>query len=178
MKASSPVRIVNVFARVDFGIPFDLQKLPLRLPNAEYEPESAPGLVVRTDSPRSCITIYRSGVARCTGCKSPQDVDLAIMRVWSLMRDVGEVVPKPTSEIRNIVCVFDVGQPVDLARLAQTERGLVEYEPEQFPGAILRPPPSGTVLLFGSGRVVVTGIKAVSEAEYLVTYVRQMVHLS
>jgi len=41
-----------------------------------------------------------------------------------------------------------------------------EYEPEQFPGLIYRPTGLNCVfLIFGSGRIVITGCRTVQEAE-------------
>ncbi|MFB6295425.1 MAG: hypothetical protein ABEH66_01115 [Halobacteriales archaeon] len=50
----------------------------------------------------------------------------------------------------------------------------VEYEPEQFPGLIYRPTDVETViLLFGSGKTVVTGGTHPDDAEETITIVCQ-----
>lgn len=77
---SAQLRIVNIFARVDFGRPLDLRRMSLAIHESEYEPETTPGLIVRTKEPRSCVTLYRSGIARCTGCRSPAEVQAAAGR--------------------------------------------------------------------------------------------------
>lgn len=62
-------------------------------------------------------------------------------------------------EVRNIVCVADLGSRINL-NAAAIDLGLeyTEYEPEQFPGLVYRPESYiGTVLIFASGKVVVTG---------------------
>jgi transcription initiation factor TFIID TATA-box-binding protein len=63
-------------------------------------------------------------------------------------------------EIQNLVCTGDLNRELNLEALS-IGFGLesVEYEPEQFPGLIYKPKDSGsTVLLFASGKAVVTGV--------------------
>ena len=63
-------------------------------------------------------------------------------------------------EIQNIVCTGDLNRELNLEALAiGLGLDVVEYEPEQFPGLVYKPEESGgTVLLFASGKVVITGI--------------------
>ena len=76
-------------------------------------------------------------------------------------------------EVRNIVCVADLGSQINL-NAAAIDLGLeyTEYEPEQFPGLVYRPDNSScTILVFSSGKMVITGIddekKAQRELEQL-----------
>ena len=67
----------------------------------------------------------------------------------------------PSYDFNHVTSVFvgDLGQEVDLSKMSIL-LGLesTEYEPEQFPGLIYRPPESPFVLLiFASGKVVITG---------------------
>lgn len=60
-------------------------------------------------------------------------------------------------KIVNMVASADLGIEIDIDRLAKNADN-VEYEPDQFPGAIIRyRNPGTTVLLFRNGRVVVVG---------------------
>lgn len=61
----------------------------------------------------------------------------------------------PTLEVKNLVCVGEIDQDLNLERIA-IEAGLeqIEYEPEQFPGLIYRVTNSQAVyLIFASGKV-------------------------
>ncbi len=72
-----------------------------------------------------------------------------------------------TFEVKNVVCVGDLEQSVDLNKMTLL-LGLesVEYEPEQFPGLVYRPSDFDlTLLIFGSGKVVLTGSNQVKTAE-------------
>ncbi|BAI61357.1 putative TATA-box-binding protein [Methanocella paludicola SANAE] len=82
--------------------------------------------------------------------------------MFSKMNSVGiEVKPKPQATVQNIVSSADLGCLLNLNSVC-IAFGLenVEYEPEQFPGLVLRlDPPKVAVLLFGSGKMVITGSK-------------------
>lgn len=159
------LRVVNVFARVDFKARLNLAELAGLIPGSEYDPGNVSGVIVRTLAPRACITIYSSGIARCTGARSVDEALVAIEGIATLLRNVGLSLQDPAVEVKNVVCLFDLGADVDLARLARLLPGTVEYEPEQFPGATVRLGSNGSLLLFRSGKVVVTGVRTVEEAE-------------
>jgi len=61
----------------------------------------------------------------------------------------------------------DIGQQLDLSTLAiGLGLKLTGYEPEQFPGLVYRPADHDCVMLiFGSGKVIITGTTAVDSAE-------------
>lgn len=70
-------------------------------------------------------------------------------------------------QVQSLVCTGDVGTELDLDKISLL-LGLekTEYEPEQFPGLVYRPgDTSCTVLLFATGKVVVTGAKSMEEAD-------------
>ena len=67
----------------------------------------------------------------------------------------------------NVVCTAELGESLNLNALA-IGLGLekIEYEPEQFPGLIYRSADfDSVVLLFASGRVVITGSPDLDSAE-------------
>ena len=65
--------------------------------------------------------------------------------------------------IENMVASTDVGRELDLTRLAIALKN-VEYEPENFPGLIYRlEDPKITILLFRTGKAVITGAKSLEQ---------------
>jgi len=69
--------------------------------------------------------------------------------------------------MQNYVCTGELDQVQNLNALA-IGLGLdyTEYEPEQFPGLVFRPDDHPVVILiFASGKVVVTGAKDIDAAE-------------
>ena len=66
---------------------------------------------------------------------------------------------KPEFVITNMVASASLGLELDLFSLAQKIKE-IEYEPEQFPGAILKfKEPKASLLLFKNGKVVCVGCK-------------------
>ena len=73
---------------------------------------------------------------------------------------------KPVFKIENIVASAALGVELDLYAIAQQVRD-VEYEPEQFPGAILKlKDPRASLLLFKNGKIICTGCKSAEEVEF------------
>ena len=67
---------------------------------------------------------------------------------------------KPKIRIENVVASISVDAEIDLDNLAAT-LPTAEYEPEQFPGLVLRlDEPKSAILVFSSGKMVCTGAKA------------------
>ncbi len=71
------------------------------------------------------------------------------------------------SKIQNVVSTASLGCKLDLTKIA---RGLTSicYNPGRFGAAVLRHRrPHGTVLIFHTGKIVVTGTKSVAESKKL-----------
>jgi len=67
---------------------------------------------------------------------------------------------KPIIEIVNVVASATIDQKLDLYDI-QKKFPSVEYNPEQFPGAVFRiKNPKASTLLFSTGKMVCTGSKS------------------
>jgi len=161
------IEIQNVVASTGIGQELDLEALATDLPGADFNPDNFPGLVYRTQEPKAAALIFRSGKIVCTGAKSIADVHEALDIIFGKLRDLGiPVEDSPEVTVQNIVSSADLGHSLNLNALA-IGLGLedVEYEPEQFPGLVYRmDDPEVVILLFGSGKVVITGGKTVDDA--------------
>jgi len=72
---------------------------------------------------------------------------------------------KDSLKIQNIVATTSLGKDVPLTKLAKTLPN-TEYNPETFPGLILRvKKPKSAVLVFTSGNLVCTGTKSVAQVK-------------
>ena len=70
--------------------------------------------------------------------------------------------------VQNIVATASLGKPVSLTKLARTQTN-TEYNPEQFPGLVLRiKKPKSAVLVFSSGNLVCTGTKSLSQVKEVI----------
>ncbi|MBU2523307.1 MAG: TATA-box-binding protein [Nanoarchaeota archaeon] len=74
-------------------------------------------------------------------------------------------------KVQNIVATASLGKEVSLVKLARTEAN-TEYNPEQFPGLVLRiKKPKSAVLVFSSGNLVCTGTKSVAQVKEVIVHV-------
>jgi transcription initiation factor TFIID TATA-box-binding protein len=74
-------------------------------------------------------------------------------------------------KIQNIVATTSLGKDVPLIKLAKTIAN-TEYNPEQFPGLVLRiKEPKSAVLVFSSGNLVCTGTKSISQVREVIDQV-------
>ncbi len=75
---------------------------------------------------------------------------------------------KPTYRVVNIVASADLQTDLDLYQLAKMSHD-VDYEPEQFPGAILKlHEPKAALLLFKNGKIICTGCDTVKNVKMAV----------
>ncbi|MCF2165372.1 TATA-box-binding protein [Halobacterium salinarum] len=169
------IHIENVVASSDIGQELALDQLSTDLPGAEYNPEDFPGIVYRLQEPKSATLIFRSGKVVCTGAKSVDDVHEALEIVFEDIRELGiDVDSNPPIEVQNIVSSASLEQSLNLNAIA-IGLGLeqIEYEPEQFPGLVYRlDDPDVVVLLFGSGKLVITGANESEDAQHALGHVK------
>jgi transcription initiation factor TFIID TATA-box-binding protein len=75
---------------------------------------------------------------------------------------------KSNLKVQNIVATTSLGKPVSLTQLAKTQSN-TEYNPEQFPGLVLRiKEPKSAVLVFSSGNLVCTGTKSIAQVKEVI----------
>jgi transcription initiation factor TFIID TATA-box-binding protein len=162
------LEIQNVVASTEIGQEIHLEELAGDLSHSEYNPEHFPGIVFRSPSPKATTLIFRSGKTVCTGAKTVENVHRAVTIVFDELRELGvEVEEDPEIAIQNMVSSGDLGQQLNLNAIA-IGLGLkdTEYEPEQFPGLVYQLSALDVVvLLFGSGKMVVTGATSVGDTE-------------
>ena len=168
------VSVENVVASGSLGIELDLVTVAREFSEVvDYDPEKYPGAYFRLDDSSPLITVYRTGKYIITGAGSTDEASATRSEFLRLLT-YHSILPKAEDEwykIQNYVCMEDLGQQLDLSALA-IGLGLefTEYEPEQFPGLVYRPTDHDCVMLiFGSGKVIITGTTDVDSAEEAVT---------
>lgn len=119
--------------------------------------------------PKIAALVFGSGKVVLTGAKSVDSLSRGLEILGGRLRDLNiEIAEKLEYKIQNIVTSADLGTPINLNKIAvgfNLDR--IEYEPEQFPGLVYRleDPPKVVVLLFGSGKLIITGGKQPEDAK-------------
>lgn len=153
-------KIENVVASVVLNQRLDLDEIAATMPNVEFDPEQFPGLVYRLKKPKTATLIFNSGKMVCTGAKSEKEAKRAVHKIVKNIKEAGiTITGKPEIIVQNIVASASLGAELNL-ELAAMKLENTLYEPEQFPGLIYRMrDPKVVILLFGSGKLVITGAK-------------------
>ncbi|MCL4383131.1 MAG: hypothetical protein M1168_01180 [Candidatus Marsarchaeota archaeon] len=82
---------------------------------------------------------------------------------------------KPTYKIVNIVASANLEKELDLYGLASVSHD-IDYEPEQFPGAILKLyNPKSAILLFKNGKIICTGASTTADVRKSVYRVVELI---
>lgn len=166
------MEIVSTMGSGSLGRELDLEILVSSLQNHLNSPIDANftsnGLAtVRLEEGGPAYTLYRTGTFQIRGATDEEYLTEAANRFREVLSEIG--VEVPDYEFRHVTSVFmeDLGQEVNLEALT-IALGMedTEYEPEQFPGLIYRPPEHEvTLLVFASGKIIVGGTTDRSEAK-------------
>ena len=163
----------NVVVSANIYRDLPLEKLATKLERVEYNPEQFPGLILKMDNPKASSLLFSSGKIICTGTKSINEARKAIAAIVKKLNSIGlRVTKKADIEIQNMVASGSVGAKLNLNEIVFKFEN-TEYEPEQFPGLVYKLPDSHiTFLLFGTGKIVITGAKSEKEIEESVYILR------
>lgn len=172
IKPEESLKIENIVASAKVTEYLDLPALASQIKDAEYNKKRFPGVVLRMHDPKIAALVFGSGKVVLTGAKSIDSLSKGLEILGNLLREQKIQIPKKlTYKIQNIVTSADLATPINLNKIAvgfNLDR--IEYEPEQFPGLVYRlEDPKVVVLLFGSGKLIITGGKVPEDAKRAVT---------
>lgn len=140
----------------------DLWKIS-KLEYVKYDPKHLNAAIIRIQNPKATGLLFSSGKVVCVGTKTAKDNREAVEKFSELLKTFNYSSKVTHYTIHNYVGSFNIGSPINVTQLAKTHK-FVQYEPELFPGAVIRFSKSKpTALVFFSGKVILTGLK--SEAE-------------
>ena len=158
------IEIVNVVATADLRKQVDLIEIS-QLQYTTFDLEIYGGRVayLKTPAMYGKVIIFPSSKLISVGSKSPEQAQQDLQITADILASGGFIDPvEIRAELRNIVAVLDLENLVDIEALALVTDGI--YEPEQFPGMILRKEdPKVTYLIFASGKVVIAGSRSIED---------------
>jgi transcription initiation factor TFIID TATA-box-binding protein len=161
------LKIENIVASAKVSDFLDLPTLASKIKDAEYNKKRFPGVVLRMQDPKIAALVFGSGKVVLTGAKSIDSLSRGLEILGNQLRALDISIPDSlTYKIQNIVTSADLGAPINLNKIAVGfNLEMIEYEPEQFPGLVYRlEEPKVVVLLFGSGKLIITGGKQPDDA--------------
>ena len=121
------------------------------------------------------VTVFHTGKMISVGANSIKsslnNLDRAMVLLLSA-KLIESVKIKP--KVRNIVASVDLEGPLDLHALVRSSPRAI-YEPEQFPGVIMKSKgESISFLIFASGKAVVAGAKTLAELRFALRRLKEM----
>ena len=156
-------RIVNVVSTADLRQYVDLSALN-RYDWGLYDLDIYPAGYIKDSLIQGKVTVFSSGKLISVGANSTKASFSNLNHARRLLESGGivqKVILRPA--VRNIVASVDVGHRIDLHGLVKRIQNVV-YEPEQFPGAMVKSKgESPSLIIFASGKVVIAGTKSLPE---------------
>jgi len=94
IKSKPRIQIQNIVASGDLGAYVNLEKAAYLLEDSMYEPEQFPGLIHRVREPRVVLLIFSSGKMVITGAKEEKEVEEAVLKIASKLKELGCLLPR------------------------------------------------------------------------------------
>lgn len=162
-------RVVNIIAVAVYSAEFDLLDISTRIRNAEYNPKRFKCVTIRLTEPKVTGLVFKNGKINIVGSKSKEDAHFAARKYGSLLHKLGYSSNRILDfKVSSMVAVINCQFPVNIEAISSAEghRILSNYNPEVFAGLVYKLPyPQVTMLIFKSGKVVMTGAKSVEELD-------------
>ena len=153
------VQVENMVVSFSVAELLDLPKIAVDIPDAQYNPDEVPAVVLQFTKPRSMAAVSSTGVVVVTGPKSMDEVHEVIKMITDRLNLVG-VESQEISDItvKNVTVSTDLHQNLKLRSLARSLDN-ADYDPKVFPGLIYKGDnPNTVILLFVSGKIVCNGV--------------------
>lgn len=172
-------KVVNVVCTATLSRPVDIISLPKLFPHeALHNQEVYGGRVAyfKSEAMQGKVTIFPSGKIISVGTRSIEEAVKELNLVaYALKMGLTDL------NIRNIVATADFGHRVDLETISLKSELIIIYEPEQFPGAIIKIPLGeniiATILLFASGKLVCVGLKNIKDIKEAIEQLSALINL-
>ena len=161
MSAIPEIHMQNVVATFNLGVKsINLHKLSTTTNFVEYNPKKFAAATARIVYPRTTALIFASGNMVCTGAKDELRSRLAGRKYVSVLRQAGFDVSFCDFAIQNLVASSCVPGLLNLEEMARDYGACCGYEPDLFPGLVMRiKSPKVVFLCFRSGKIVITGAR-------------------
>jgi transcription initiation factor TFIID TATA-box-binding protein len=171
------MQIVNVVATGSLNQEVNLHNLK-ELPEIRHNSDTYGGRVAyfKDKDMQGRVSIFSSGKLISAGAKSEEQAWKELEYVAKSLAEKGLINQVALAPItQNIVVSGDLEKAVDFDKLIQKPN--VVYEPEQFPASIVHifQPCKATVLVFASGKIVISGLKSSSQIEQVVQELQRIV---
>ncbi|MGN0130440.1 MAG: hypothetical protein ACI4CE_06045 [Methanomethylophilus alvi] len=159
------MKIENIVCSGSFNQELNLRKLSEDCTYIEYGKNKYPGAYIKFDG--HSITIYHTGKYIMPGMKSFEDLQKTFERMKKILTPYIDVSIIESPSIRNMVCSSNLSKSLNLnlllIELINQDMDAV-YEPEAFPGLILKTDEC-TFNVFSGGKFLILGCTSELQAK-------------
>jgi TATA-box binding protein (TBP) (component of TFIID and TFIIIB) len=147
----------NVVATFSLGVPVHLAYIISRLVGVSFNPSCF--AAVKLCSEAATELVFSGGAVVCAGASSVQMARIACTECTLLLTRVGVQAEVSKFTVQNVVSTGNAGFPVDLFALAAALPLNAHFDPDCFPGCMVRLPKCALVIIiFKSGKCIITGL--------------------
>jgi transcription initiation factor TFIID TATA-box-binding protein len=171
--------IQNIISTANLGSRIDLKFIANNGTNIEYKPNKFVAAILRLRKPKTTALVFNSGKIVCTGTKNIEENRKGARRVARIIQKIYKFKKRilfANYIVQNMVASFSVPFKIDLLAFHQAYPKKCFYDEIIFPGLKYCPySDRSTVLIFISGKIVITGVKCVEKINDIECLMRRIV---
>jgi TATA-box binding protein (TBP) (component of TFIID and TFIIIB) len=143
----------------------NIRGLSRSFPGISFNPKKFAACTIRCQNGPT-ILLFSSGSGVCAGARTTMEARNACALIISFMQRAGEIATYANFRVQNIVCNAEAGFLIHLKGVKDAYDVDASWEPAKFPGLIfrMRHEPYIVMIVFVSGRVIVTGSRHYSDS--------------
>lgn len=139
----------------------NLRYLAEKVEGSRLNSKKFPGLIIRKSSPKGTVILFKSYKAIIIGCSSINDCELLSKKIAKDIQKIVNInVSVKTFDVKNIVANARLGYRINIGLLADQNYA---FKDDKNPGVLLKLREIKSALVFGSGKVMLTGAKKIED---------------
>jgi transcription initiation factor TFIID TATA-box-binding protein len=183
---SKLLQVQNVVSTAYLGRQVDLDLIARHAINIQYNRQKFVAAIIRLQQPKTTTLLFNSGRIVCTGARSIDDSKRASRIIARTIQKIlllhqsddhnrSKIMFKDFT-VQNIVGSFKHENKIDLIAFNYANKKRSFYDPCTFPGLKFKPFTSEktTVIIFISGKIIITGLKEISKLNDTYNYVNRL----
>lgn len=159
--------VENIIVTTQLHQPLDLSVLAAVIPNSTYDKIEQPVLIINFDSPKRAMCILPNGQLFCTSITSIKEANEMVTQLFESLKDSDIFVDTCSPLTISMMTVSTIlEQPLNLELVEKALQGeVVYYNPNQAPWLEYSIVNGITMLIFPSGKIILTGTSSLTEIE-------------